>query len=106
MESNPFGCIENPRFGGGSFVVGLILHAWRIGTVFVIEKGDLETEARGRLNSSSELSSYFLTLLLAEGIALFVVELLVGDALGLDEVEELAEGAAFLSAALVFVGVA
>lgn len=32
---------------------------------------------------------------LAEGIALFVVELLVGDALGLDEVEELAEGAAF-----------
>ena len=53
-----------------------------------------------------KLTSYFLTLLLAEGIALLVVELLVGNALGLDEVEELAESAAFLSAALVFIRVA
>ena len=87
-------------------IVGSILHAWRIGAVFDIQKGDLGTEIRGRLKSSSELTSYFLTLLLTEGIALLVVELLVGDTLGLDEVEELAEGAAFLSAALVFVGVA
>ena len=87
-------------------IVGSILHAWRIGAVFDIQKGDLGTEIRGRLNSSSELTSYFLTLLLAEGIALLIVELLVGNALGLDEVEELAEGTAFLSAALVFIRVA
>lgn len=43
---------------------------------------------------------------LAERIALLIVELLVGNALGLDEVEELAESAAFLSAALVFIRVA
>ena len=65
-----------------------------------------EVAFRGRLNSSSELTSYFLTLLLADGIAVLIVELFVGHALGLDEVEEFAEGAAFFPAALIFVGVA
>ena len=83
-----------------------------LGTAFSSKEAAPELQAPGPLSSISisycrqAIAQLKTGGVLAEGIALFVVELLVGDALGLDEVEEFAEGAAFLSAALVFVGVA